>query len=365
VERGIRFGERVAVAVLAARADDGAAAAPPGFTHGAGPGQYQLTPPSFAPAAFTQTAQVTPFVLVTASRLRPAPPPALTSPKYAADFGEVHALGARNSPTRTAEETAIGRFWGAAPIWIVWNQIADQAATGLGNSLAQNARLFAGLDTTLADTAIALYDAKYAYHRWRPITAITAPEEGNPNTTPDPHWVPLATTANDPSYPGAHATFSQAAATVLEHFFGTDRFAFSLTNPSLGITRAFISFSQAAGEASASRIFAGQHFRYDERGRTDPKQPGGRPRDRPRPAAHRSPRPVGGERAAAPDASSATDAPSSAALSTRLPGPPPRPTPARVTPGAPAVGAADQLAPGIVAALDPHDPRLPLRNRIR
>jgi hypothetical protein len=76
--------------------------------------------------------------------------------------------------------------------------------------------------------------------------------------------VPLATTANHPSYPGAHATFSQAAATVLEHSLGTDRFAFSLTNPSLGITRAFTSFSQAAGEASASRILAGQHFRYDE-----------------------------------------------------------------------------------------------------
>ena len=76
--------------------------------------------------------------------------------------------------------------------------------------------------------------------------------------------MPLANTANDPSYPGAHATFSQAAATVLEDFFGTDVFSFSLTNSTVGITRTFSSFSQAADEAAARRIFAGQHFRYDE-----------------------------------------------------------------------------------------------------
>jgi hypothetical protein len=124
--------------------------------------------------------------------------------------------------------------------------------------------LFASVDTTLADTAIGLYDAKYTFHRWRPITAITATNQGNPNTTGDPNWVPLANTANDPSYPGAHAAFSQAAATVLEDFFGTDVFSFSLTNSTVGLTRSFTSFSGAADEASASRIFAGQHFRYDE-----------------------------------------------------------------------------------------------------
>ena len=264
VDRGIRFGNAVAQAVLAARAADGATATPPVFTPGTGPGEYQLTPPAFAAAGFTQTPHVTPFELESASQFRPAPPPELTSAKYAADFNEVKSLGELNSTTRTADETAIGKFWGAAPIWIVWNQIADQAAAGFGNNLEQNARLFAQLNTTLADSAIALYDAKYAFHRWRPITAITAPDQGNNTTVADPNWVPLANTANDPSYPGAHATFSQAAATVLEDFFGTDVFSFSLTNPSVGITRSFTSFSAASNEASDSRIFAGQHFRYDE-----------------------------------------------------------------------------------------------------
>ena len=264
VSDGIRFGDEVATAVLAARSRDGATATPPVFTPLTGPGEYRLTPPNFAPAGFTQTQFVTPFVLRSAIQFRPAPPPPLTSPQYAQDFAEVHSLGELNSTTRTPDQTAVGKFWGAAPIWIVWNQIADQAAIGFGNSPERNARLFAVLDTTLADGAIALYDAKYTYHRWRPITAITAADQGNPNTTADPNWVPLATTANDPSYPGAHAEFSQAAASVLEDFFGTDVFSFSLTNPSVGISRSFTSFSQAADEANASRIFAGQHFRYDE-----------------------------------------------------------------------------------------------------
>lgn len=264
VEQGIRFGNQVATAVLAARANDGATVTAPVFTPGVGPGEYQLTPPGFAAAGFTQTAHVTPFVLQSASQFRPPAPPALSSRQYARAFNEVHSLGELNSTRRTADETAIGRFWGAAPVWVVWNQIADQAALGFGNTLEQNARMFALLDTTLADGAIALYDAKYAYHRWRPITAITAADQGNPNTTGDPNWAPLANTANDPSYPGAHAEFSQAAATVLQDFFGTDQFSFSLSNSSVGITRSFTSFSQASDEASLSRILAGQHFRFDE-----------------------------------------------------------------------------------------------------
>jgi hypothetical protein len=264
VHRGLRVGEQAANAILTARANDRATATPPVFVPQPGPGQYQLTPPAFAPAGFTQTGHVTPFVLKSQSQFRPPAPPALTSARYADDFNEVKSLGELNSTTRSADQTAIGKFWGAAPIWIVWNQIAEQAATAFHNSLDQNARLFGVLNATLADSAIGLYDAKYTYDRWRPITAIEAIDQGNSLTIGDPFWVPLANTANDPSYPGAHATFSQAAATVLADFYGTDSFSFSLTNATVGITRSFESFSAAADEATASRIIAGQHFRYDE-----------------------------------------------------------------------------------------------------
>jgi hypothetical protein len=264
VRQGIQVGEDAANAILRARANDGASVTPTPFVPQSGPGEYQLTPPNFTPAGFTQTAHVTTFVLKTGSQFRPPAAPDLTSARYAADFNEVKSLGRLTSTTRTADQTAIGKFWGAAPIWIVWNQIAEQAGSAFHNSLEQNARMFALLDATLADGAITLYDAKYTYHRWRPITAITATDQGNSNTISDPTWVPLANTANDPSYPGAHAEFSEAAATVLVDFFRTDDFAFSLTNATTGITRSFGSFSAASDEAAASRIFAGQHFRYDE-----------------------------------------------------------------------------------------------------
>jgi hypothetical protein len=190
----------------------------------------------------------------------------VNSPRYTADFNEVKSLGDVNSTTRSADQTDIGRFWGAAPVQNVWNQIAQIAGMSFNNSIEQNARMFALLDTSVADGVIALYDSKYAYHRWRPVTAVrSAANDGNPDTTGDPNWTPLAATALDPSYVGAHAEISQSAAVALRDFFGRDRLDFSLTTPSLpNIVRSFQSFSQAADEAAVSRIYAGQHFRYDE-----------------------------------------------------------------------------------------------------
>jgi len=188
----------------------------------------------------------------------------VTSPAYTASFDEVKSLGIAGSTTRTADQTQIARFWGA-PIQNYWNEIAQTAALAHGTTLVQNARLFALLDLSVADSVIAFYDAKYTYHFWRPITAIrAAANDGNPATTGDPNWTPLATTALDPSYPGAHAVVSAAGADVLSTFFGSDSENFAVTSELLpGVVRGFTSFSAAADEASLSRIYAGQHFRFD------------------------------------------------------------------------------------------------------
>jgi hypothetical protein len=266
VRQGIRVGELAANAILAARAHDGSGATPPAFVAQSGPGEYQLTPPTFSQPVFTHWGAVTPFALSSGSQFRPPPPPAVNSPRYTADFNEVKSLGEVNSATRSADQTDIGRFWGAAPVQNVWNQIGQIAGMSFHNSIEQNARMFALLDTSVADGVISLYDSKYAYHRWRPVTAVrSADNDGNPDTTGDPNWTPLAATALDPSYAGAHAEISQSAAVALRDFFGTDRLDLSLTTPSLpSIARSFQSFSQAADEAAVSRIYAGQHFRYDE-----------------------------------------------------------------------------------------------------
>jgi membrane-associated phospholipid phosphatase len=130
------------------------------------------------------------------------------------------------------------------------------------SSLQRAATAFAALDLTLADSAIGLYDAKYTYQIWRPITAIRDGSEfGFP---PDPNWNPLTATAPDPSYPGAHATFSFAAATVLTAVFGDKQPVTVHFDALPGETRGFASFYGAAGEASLSRIYAGQHTMIDE-----------------------------------------------------------------------------------------------------
>jgi hypothetical protein len=50
---------------------------------------------------------------------------------------------------------------------------------------------------------------------------------------------------------------------VLRLYLG-DRIALDVTSESLaGVTRHFTSFSAAAEEAGLSRIYAGQHFRFD------------------------------------------------------------------------------------------------------
>jgi PAP2 superfamily len=263
-DKGVRLGEQVAGDLLAIRANDGSNVPVPPFVAGTNPGDYRPTPPNFPTPVFTTWGQVTPFVLDRGDQFRPAPPPALTSDAYAAAIDEVQSLGSATSTTRTAEQTEIGKFWNP-PIQNFWNQIAQTVAVAHHSDLPTTARLFAALDLSFADSAIAFYDAKYTYRLWRPVTAIRlADTDGNPNTLADPSWLPLAgNTAADPSYPGAHSTISAAGADVLAGFFGNDQH-FSVTSPALpGVTRSFTSFSAAAQEAGLSRIFSGQHTRLD------------------------------------------------------------------------------------------------------
>jgi membrane-associated phospholipid phosphatase len=263
-DKGVRLGQQIAGDLLAIRAIDGSSVIPPPFVAGTNPGDYRPTPPNLPAPVFTTWGQVTPFVLDSGNQFRPAPPPALTSNAYAAAINEVESLGSATSTTRTAEQTQIGQFWNP-PIQNFWNQIAETVALSHHSDLPTTARLFAALNLSFADSAIAFYDAKYTYQLWRPVTAIRlADTDGNPNTVADPNWLPLAgNTAADPSYPGAHSTISAAGADVLASFYG-DKQHFSLTSPALpGVTRSFDSFSAAAEEAGLSRIYSGQHTRLD------------------------------------------------------------------------------------------------------
>jgi membrane-associated phospholipid phosphatase len=265
---GRRVGATVAQLLLDRRAFDGSAATPPPFVAGTQPGDYRATPPNFPTPVFTAWGSITPFLLTSGSQFRPTAPAPVSSPTYASALNQVKALGQDSSTVRTADQTTEAKFWGSAPIWNTWNQIAQTLLTDQHANLQRAATVFANLDLAVADATIALYDAKYAYHVWRPVTAIRAGNSGyNPAITFDPNaptWNPLAVTAADPSYPGAHSTISAAAAAVLVAFFGKHQ-AITVTSDKMpGVVRTFTNVQAAALEAGFSRILAGQHTALDD-----------------------------------------------------------------------------------------------------
>jgi membrane-associated phospholipid phosphatase len=257
---GAAAGAAAAHRILSLRSDDGSSATPPPFVAGTDPGDYRPTPPKFPAPMFTTWGSVKPFVLEQAQQFRPDQPPAVTSTEFAAALDEVRSLGRDTSTTRTPDQTVAGKFWSSAPVWNTWNQVAQQLLTDQHASLAQATDVLNALDLSLADTTIAMYDAKYHWLAWRPVTAI---QTGSPGIPGDPTWNPLTPTAADPSYPGAHSALSEAAATVLTSFFGPHQ-ALSITSAAdPGVTRTFSSLAAAADEAGLSRIWAGQHTRID------------------------------------------------------------------------------------------------------
>ena len=263
---GIRIGQTVAERILALRSNDGSDAKPILYVFGSAPGDYQSTPPNFpSQPQFTHWSHVAPFALQSANQFRPGPPPALTSDTYSTALNQIKSVGIVDSTTATKDQALTGLFWNGA-IQNYWNEISQTLSLANSLTTAQNARLFALLNISFADDVIAFYDAKYTYNLWRPVTAIRAADtDNNPETAADPNWLPeVGRTAPDPSYPGAHAVISAAGAEVLISFFERDGFEFNVTSEVLpGVERSFTSFSSAAEEATLSRTFAGQHFRFD------------------------------------------------------------------------------------------------------
>jgi membrane-associated phospholipid phosphatase len=266
--QGIAVGRAVAQQILDWRSTDGSGETVD-YQPGSDPGDWQPTPPAYAPAVAPQWGQVVPFCIPSDSEFRPPPPPDLTDAEYTAAFEEVKSLGAAGSTTRTAEQSDIAQFWyGTAGTYTsvgYWNQIAREVAVQRGDSIVQNARLFALLNLAQADSYFAIWDAKYTYDFWRPVTAIRAADtDGNPDTEPEATWTSFKGTPPFPSYVSGHSGHSAAAAAVLAAYFGTDDVAFTLSTDSLpGVTRSYESFSAAAHEVSDSRVYAGIHWRFD------------------------------------------------------------------------------------------------------
>lgn len=256
--RGIAAGERAALKLLEARLDDGAAT-PESYRPHTTAGAYV---PTVIPAASTW-GQRKPWLMSHGAQVRPEAPPALTSQAWARDYNEVRTLGRRDSALRSAEQTEVARFWeySLPPIYF---GVVHSVAQVPGRDLARNARLFAASAQALDDAMIAVFDAKYRYALWRPVTAIRNGDlDGNDATPRDATWAPLIDNPMHPEYPSGHAILAAAVGTVLKADIGAGPGPVLVTrSPSAnGATRQWSSVEDFVREVGDSRVLAGIHFR--------------------------------------------------------------------------------------------------------
>ena len=176
-------------------------------------------PGAYVPTAvplFSTAGATTPWVMTSGSQFRPGPPPALGSEVWTRDVNEIREVGSRSSPTRTPEQTTIGRFWffiGAR----TYNPIVRQAAMAKGMDLVDCARLYALTSIAGNDALVAVFDAKYHYNFWRPITAIrNADLTSNPATPREASWLRWGTRRCIRNIPALTASRSAAISTVLQ-----------------------------------------------------------------------------------------------------------------------------------------------------
>jgi hypothetical protein len=308
--RGVLLGRRAASAILARVASDGSDHPEPQmgteFLPHEEPGWWRQDPISLSPIALgAHWGEVVPLVLRRGDQFRTPPPPPLDSALYATAFDEVKALGGDGitTPTvRTPEQSQIGTYWAydgtpslCAPPRL-YNQIALVIADRMGTREVEVARLLALVNVAMSDSGIAIWESKFYYQVWRPVTGIreadagtgpTGAGDGNDATVGDPTFSPLGAPASNltgpnftppfPAYPSGHAGFGAALFQTLRNFYGRDAIRFTFVSDELNgetvdnqgivrplVPRTFTSLSQAEEENGQSRIYLGIHWSFDK-----------------------------------------------------------------------------------------------------
>jgi hypothetical protein len=272
---GFNFGLAVAEGVLATRAEDGSDVAQVPYTPDLKPGSYNETNEKGTNSSLLPNfGYVTPFIIDHVIDFRPDGPPEYGSEEFIQETEQVRLFGGRTDTAntqllRTEDQTEIAEFWAYDRQDTFrppgqWIEIAQSVALDQGNSLEENAQLFAQLNVAMADAGIVAWETKYTFNQQRPFNTIT--QDLLTGATADPDWKPLLATPPFPDYIAGHAVFGGAAAGVLSNFFGND-ISFEVVSQELpGVTRTFngsgdlSSFEEAALENANSRFYGGVHL---------------------------------------------------------------------------------------------------------
>lgn len=203
-----------------------------------------------------------PWVITSVEAMRPPPPPALTSERWARDYNEVKTLGGKTSPARSEQQSLMARYRITPDLMPSLQLVADAP----GRTLVQNARMFALVGMASDDAYMTTSAAKLFYNFWRPVTAIrNAQDDGNPATAVDPAWVPLINTPNHPEYPCGHCTYAGSVAEVMKSETGASPpggvrvSSSSIPNSAVQILPTWDDWVR---EVSFSRTLGGVHYRF-------------------------------------------------------------------------------------------------------
>lgn len=271
---GISVGQAAAAAMIADRTGDGST--PPMFytPPDADPYQWQVTPGPCATTnagVFFHWRNVRPFGIESSSQFRAEPPPELGSGVYARAFNEVQRVGAANASRadRPADREDVARLYAVTSIGTV-NSLLQQIARTRNDEITDTARTLAVLNMAIADASISVFDSKYYYKTWRPVTAIPrGDEDGNRRTTAGA-FTPLIGTPCFPSYPSAHGANTNSALTVLEKAYGRFGHTVTVSHP-LGvrpdgtpIVLTYTDLDAIIADVSDARVYGGIHFRFDQ-----------------------------------------------------------------------------------------------------
>ncbi|HEX6667609.1 MAG TPA: vanadium-dependent haloperoxidase [Solirubrobacterales bacterium] len=260
---GIAAGQYEAKKALAEREGDGLDTASvdiPYTPPPAAPGVWQPTPPTFGPAVRAGQAAGDSFLLASNDQFRPGPPPALDSDEFLDALAEVRAVGQNTSATRTPEQTDTALFI-AQDSFALYGQALREVLNDTQHSLLWDAQAVAAFHVVTIDAQIAIFDAKYVYTFWRPVTAIRTS-----SVDPDPTWTPLLATPRHPEYPSGHAGYAGAAEGVLTALTGPrpPQPIAVTANTAPGSVHTYTRWSEITEETIDGRVWEGVHYRFSD-----------------------------------------------------------------------------------------------------